>query len=63
MVLPNSALSFPMLGFLPSLQLCAAPDHLGPKVLSLRGRYNLTSASVDNGPIRSEERRVGKECA
>ena len=51
MVLPNSAPIFPTLGFLPSPQLCAAPGHLGPKVLSLRGRHNLTSASVDNGPI------------
>ena len=51
MVLPNLALVFPTLGFLPSPQLFAAPGHLGPKVLSLHGRHNLASASVGNEPI------------
>ena len=43
--------NFPQLGFLPSPQLFTAPGHLGSKVLSLHGRHNLASASVDNGLI------------
>ena len=51
MVLPNLALVFPMQGSLPSPRLCAAPGHLGPKVLSLHGHHNLASAFVGNEPI------------
>ena len=46
--------SFPHAGFFaePTTFLNTwSPSHLGPKVLSLHGRHNLASASVDNEPI------------
>ena len=52
MVLPNLALIFPTLDFLPSPQLYAVPGRQGLKVLSLHGHHNLALASADNGPTK-----------